>query len=68
MARTRGHLTDLQAAAMVAGGRLSHREAYLLVRSGVSARRARWAIDQEPSDVGLASMLAMIVLSSADEA
>lgn len=54
LARTKGHITDLQAAALVADGRISHREAYLLVASGVSARRARWAIDQEPGDVGLA--------------
>lgn len=53
-ARARGQLTDLKAAALVAEGRLSDREAFLLVRSGVEARRVARAIAQEPSEVGVA--------------
>ena len=53
-ARARGRITDLQAAQLVADRRISHREAYLLVRSGVEARRARWAVEQEPGDIGVA--------------
>lgn len=53
-ARARGRLTDVQAAALVAEGKLSHREAFLLVRSGVEARRVARAISQEPGEVGVA--------------
>jgi hypothetical protein len=53
-ARARGRLTDVQAAALVAEGKLSHREAFLLVRSGVEARRVARAIAQEPGEVGVA--------------
>jgi hypothetical protein len=53
-ARARGQLTDVKAAALVADGKLSHREAFLLVRSGVEARRVARAIAQEPEEVGIA--------------
>ena len=53
-ARARGQLTDVKAAALVADGKLSHREAFLLVRSGVEARRVAHAIAQEPGEVGIA--------------
>ena len=53
-ARARGQLTDVRAAALVAEGKLSDREAFLLVRSGVEARRVARAIAQEPGEVGVA--------------
>lgn len=53
-ARARGQLTDVRAAALVAEGKLSHREAFLLVRIGVEARRVARAIAQEPGEVGVA--------------
>jgi hypothetical protein len=53
-ARARGQLTDVRAAALVAGGKLSQREAFLLVRGGVEARRVARAIELEPGEVGIA--------------